>query len=260
VSVAAARALGRIDSPAMASGLLVALNHPREQVRLGAARALGMMGVEGAVEPLQAMLFHGEGATVNITAEALGHIGTPVAAEALLTALADPEMTPRRHAALAALERMGDGALDPLLGMLGSQDVYARRNAAQALGWSQRLSDGIGSPSATEALVQALEDRSAAVRQQAAWALGEIGDPAARAALARAQARDAATEVQLEASMALARIEEQPLATARWPASWAAALSRFQALRWLVLVLSLVGAAWLAAGDRELVLQRVARR
>jgi HEAT repeat protein len=257
VSLAAANALGRINDPAIASGLLVALQHPDDQVRLGAARALGMLGVEGAVEPLRSMLLTGEGPAVNMAAEALGRIGSPAAADALLAALADPEMTPRRHAAQAALEAMGETAVGPLMEMLDSQNVYARRNAAQALGW-------IGSPSATAMLVETLEDSSAVVRRQAAWALGEIGDLSARAALERAQQRDPVDAVQAEAGAALMRIEKQPEMAARWPASWAPALSRFQALRWLVLALSLAGAAWLAvANTRPSLLpafQRVARR
>ena len=184
VSMAASDALGRINDLAAVSGLLIAVDHPSEQVRLGSARALGMMEVEAAVEPLRAMLLRGEGLEVSVAGEALGRIGGPAATDALLTALADPQPTARWHVAMAALERMGEPAVAPLVAMLDSQDARARRNAAQALGW-------IGSSSATEALVHALKrDGDGAVRAQAAWALGEIGDPAARKALERAQMRD----------------------------------------------------------------------
>jgi HEAT repeat protein len=262
VSTAAADALARIDSPAAVSGLLVALDHPDEQVQVSAGRALGMMGVEGAVQSLRAMLMNGDGKAISTAAEALGRIGSPGAIDALLAALADPEMTPRRHAALAALESIGEPAVGALTNMLSNSDPYARTNAAQALGW-------IGSPSATRALVQTLDDRSSLVRDQAAWALGEIGDPAAQKALERAAQRDPSTAVQAEASRALARIEQQPATTTRWSfarslAGLAPALNRLQALRWLFLAASLLGAGWLAATNARLssvpVLQRANRR
>jgi HEAT repeat protein len=239
ISMAAAEALGRIDSPATVSGLLVALDHPDERVQLSAARALGMMAVEGAVQPLRDMLMNGDGAEVSTAAEALGRIGGAEATDALLAALADPDMTPRRHAALAALESIGEPAVGTLTGMLASSDPYARSNAAQALGW-------IGSPSATDALVQALGDKSSLVRSEAAWALGEVGDPAARAALERAQQRDPSAVVQAVAGRSLAAIEQQPTRTSSWVVGLAPALNRFQALRWLILAVSLAGAGWLA--------------
>jgi HEAT repeat protein/photosystem II stability/assembly factor-like uncharacterized protein len=257
ISMAAAEALGRIVDPATTSGLLVALEHPNEQVRLAAARALGMMGVEAAVQPLRAMLLNGDGAAVSTAAEALGRIGGPAATDALLATLADPEMTPRRHASLAALESIGEAAVGPLQEVLTGADPYARANSAEALGW-------IGSPSATEVLVQALGDRSSLVRSQAARALGEIGDPTARTALERVQRRDSSAAVQAQAGRALVRIEQEPIRTGTWLASLAPTLNRLQALRWLILAMSMVGAAWLAATNRRLVTspapQRLSRR
>jgi HEAT repeat protein len=249
VSLAAADALGRIDDPAAVPGLLLAIEHPSEPVRLGVARALGMMGVEAAVAPLRAMLLRGEGLEVSIAGEALGCIGGPAATNALLTALADPQPTARWHVAIAALEDMGEPAVAPLVAMLDSQDAQDRRNAAQALGW-------IGSPSATEALVDVLkQDSDPSVRGQAAWALGEIGDstgmplaPAARRVLERAQLRDPAVEVQTAAQWALSRVPAQSETASGWAARLAPALNALQPVRWLVLALSLAGAAWLMMG------------
>ena len=244
VSLAAADALGRIDDPTAVPGLLLAIEHPYELVRLGAARALGMMGVESAVAPLRTMLLEGEGLEVSVAGEALGRIGGPAATDALLTAMADPQPTGRWHAAMGALERMGESSVSPLVAMLDSQDADARRNAAQALGW-------IRSSSATEALVHALKnDGDVAVRTQAAWALGEIGDPAAQTALERAQLHDSAIEVQTAAEWALSRLPAQSEATVDLATRWASIFSRLQVMRWLVLALSLTGAAWLLVGNR----------
>lgn len=258
VNQAAADALGRIADPASAPGLLVALEHPSEPVRLGAARALGMMQVEAAVEPLRAMLLRGEGSAVSVAGQALGRIGGPAATDALLTALADPLPTARWYVAMAALERMGHSEEPPvsptveaLVAMLEAQDAHARANAAQALGW-------VGSPSATEALVEALEqDKDAGVRSQAAWALGEIGEsagmplaPAARRALEQAQRRDSTTNVQTAAEWALSRMPVRSRASDGLAARWAPVLNQLQPVRWLVLGLSLLGATWLMMGPK----------
>ena len=245
VSLAAATAMGRINDPAAVAGLLVAINHPSEQVRLGSARALGMMQVEAAVDPLQAMLLQGEGLEVSTAGDALGNIGGTAATEALLAALADSQPTARWHAAMAALERIGEPAVTPLLAMLESSDGNTRRTATQALGW-------IGSSSATEALVRALKkDGDDTVRAQAAWALGEIGDPAARSALERAQLHDSAAEVQTAAGWALSRVPVETASVPGWATRWAPALDRLEPMRWLVLALSLAGGAGLMMSGRS---------
>lgn len=257
VGLAAAEALGRIADPGTAGSLLVALEHPEEQVRLNAARALGMMGAEAAVEPLRAMLLAGSRLEIRMAGEALGRIGSPAAVDALLAALAVPAPTARWHVAMSALETMGEPATGPLAAALEGENVYLRRSAAQALGW-------IGSPAATATLVEALTDEDEQVRGQAAWALGEVGDPAARTALERVQTRDTAATVQAAAGAALVRIEQHPVVAAGWPATWAPALQQLQGVRWLILALSLAGAAWLAMSNTQLVflpaLQRTARR
>lgn len=250
VSLAAGRALGQIADPEMAGPLLVALEHPTSQVRLGAARALGMMGAETAVSPLRAMLLQGEGQEVAVAAEALGQIGSPAAVDALLVPLGDLTLTPRRHAALGALEALGAPGVEPLLQELDSDSSHVRQNAAEALGW-------VGTPTAVEPLARTLgRDRDAGVRAQAAWALGQIGDPSAEGALARAAERDPAVDVRGQAEEALAVLAELPAGqggqAARWPASWAPALNRLQPLRWLLLAFSLAGAAWLSLGQGRL--------
>jgi HEAT repeat protein len=249
VRLTAADALGRIKDPAAVPGLLIAIEHPSEQVQLGAARALGMMGIKVAVEPLRAMLLWGEGLEVSVAGEALARIGGPEATDALLSALVDERPTARWHAAMAALDAMGEPAVAPLASMLDSQDVEARRSAAQALGW-------IGSPKATEALVSVLRrDSHPGVRSQAAWALGEISDSSgmplaasACRALERAQLRDPAGEVQIAAEWALSRIPLQSPTAHGWAERLAPALGELQLARWLILGLSLAGAAWLMLG------------
>jgi epoxyqueuosine reductase len=69
-----------------------------------------------------------------------------------------------------------------------------RRNAAVALG-------NVGDPQAAPALARALTDEDPVVRGHAAWALGRIGS--ARAQLDAARARETAPEVRAEIERAL---------------------------------------------------------
>ena len=255
VSLAAARALGLLADPATAGPLLVALEHPAQAVRLGAARALGMMGAETAVAPLRDMLLQGEGQEITVAAEALGQIASPAAINALLVPLEDLTLTARRHAALGALEALGEPAVEPLVQQLDSPSGHIRRNAAEALGW-------VAAPSAEEALLRVVRrDDNADVRARAAWALGQTGTPAAQATLARVAAGDPAMRVRSAAEQALTQLTEQPGSrhsvdngwrASRWISSLAPALNRLQPLRWLFLAFSLAAAAWLAAGRGRL--------
>ncbi len=244
VSQAAGEALGRIADPRTTSELLLALQSPIRQSQHSAATALGMMRAEAAVAPLSAMLLRGDPAMVSVAAEALGRIGSPDATQALLTALADAQMSTRRHTALSAFEAMGESAVAPLQQMLASSpDAPARGNAAEALGW-------IGSPSATAALVQALGDSDSAVRARTAWALGELAVPQARAALERAQARDPSLAVRQASAQALTRIAQEPVVRTSLLVSWALVFSRWVGLLtpvlWgLILAMLLLAAAWL---------------
>jgi HEAT repeat protein len=86
-----------------------------------------MMGTEAAVEPLRAMLLNGKGLEISVAGEALARIGKPAAIDALLPALADPVPTGRWHAAMAALEAVGEPAAGSLVEMLNS-DAETRRN------------------------------------------------------------------------------------------------------------------------------------
>ena len=73
------------------------------------------------------------------------------------------------------------------------------RNAAVALGNS-------GNPAAVPSLVAALGDADPLVRGHAAWALGRIGDDAARGALDRARRREPSAEARAEIDAALASV------------------------------------------------------
>jgi epoxyqueuosine reductase len=77
------------------------------------------------------------------------------------------------------------------------------RNAAVALG-------NTGDRGAVPALVGALGDPDADVRGHAAWALGRLGGPDARASLQVAREREPEDEVRREMETALANVDERP--------------------------------------------------
>ncbi len=89
-----------------------------------------------------------------------------------------------------------------LIASLGDTDPEVRNAAAQALG-------NLGDPRAVEALMRALRsDSDAGVRAMAAWALGEIEDPRAVPALGEALRRDQDAHVREMAAWALGEIED----------------------------------------------------
>lgn len=88
-------------------------------------------------------------------------------------AVADQDLDPPiREATVTALRQMGDDALLGLLSLLHDSQWRIRQNTAWALG-------EIGDSAAVPALVEALHDSDSAVSAAAATALGYIGDTAA---------------------------------------------------------------------------------
>jgi epoxyqueuosine reductase len=127
----------------------------------------------------------------------------------------DLRLSPERSRLdLAGLLGLGEAAYEETF--RGSAMKRARlsglkRNAALAMG-------NRGEPRYVEPLARALAaDDDPVVRGAAAWALGRIGGPAARRALAGAAGRDADEEVRREAAAALAAAAPAPPAAAAAP-------------------------------------------
>jgi len=72
-----------------------------------------------------------------------------------------------RRPYVGALERIGEQAVDPLIGLLKDPDPSLRQIAASTLG-------RIGSPRAVDALIESLSDKDSNIRWDAARALGQI--------------------------------------------------------------------------------------
>lgn len=262
---AAARALGLLGDANAVPALLTAAQGNNPQVATAAVESLGILQEDSAVPTLASLLTKPQAASLATVAEALAAIGTPDAFVTLHAALASDTITPARHAAMGALERLGSAAVPGLLEQVGSESAVVQRNAIEMLGW-------IADPAATDALAAALQASDPAVRSQAAWALGEtlanVAEPgdvqiAARQSLAATAAGDLSPDVRMHATQSLARLPQQPVVVADASASDAAVASSSYApvgqraglqlpawlaaalpvLRWLVLGLALAAIA-----------------
>ncbi len=134
-------------------------------------------------------------------ATAIGAIGHPAGKDMLEAAL-DADAPEVRAAAAAALRHIrGNTEGLALVPLLSDPDDRVVLEAARTLGHVREAA-------AVDALAAVLEDetRPAFVRRDAAWALGKIGDGAARAALERAEVDDPSMLVRGAARAALASL------------------------------------------------------
>jgi HEAT repeat protein len=122
----------------------------------------------------------------------------------LLTLLQNPTGT---HIA-EILPRFGAVVVEPLIGLLKSENAVSRLHAAMALGLT-------GDHRAVEPLIIALKDWNERVREVAAEALGRLGDERALDALVDVQAQDVKLPVRQAATTALRRIPTQSVARAQ---------------------------------------------
>lgn len=111
---------------------------------------------------------------------ALGTIGHPAANPALAAAMGDPSAVVRATAVRAWFQIRGQSLATPVVPLLADTDTVVRRESAAVVG---QFRDAEGR-AALEDLV--LNDPDPAVRRNAAWALGEIGDSASYDVLTQA--------------------------------------------------------------------------
>jgi HEAT repeat protein len=116
----------------------------------------------------------------------------------LRKALAGPVWVARRNAAWALGALKDSEAVPALIDALKDTDAGVREQVAWALG-------AIGDHRAVDALVAALGDSAGGVRKQSAWALGAIGDRRAVQGLTKAL-KDADAGVRKQAAWALGAI------------------------------------------------------
>lgn len=192
---AAARALSAIDpasptpdQPPPIADLTKELAAADPAARARAACALREHGeaAAAAIQPLVRLL--GDGSPVD-----------PAVCEQRWRRNLENVTTPGEQAA-TALVAIGTRAFEPVLGTLRSHLWIARKNSAWALG-------ALDDRRAVAALIEALKDVDAAVREQVAWALGAIDDASAVPALIDAL-RDTSDKVRAQAAWALGAIDD----------------------------------------------------
>ena len=193
---ATAESLGSIGDPQAVPPLAVALEDEHWSVRCAAAAALGRLRSPKAT-PALLLRLQDEDATVRRAAVmALGELGDPRAASQLTLALQDPAL---QASALEALRRLGAAALPDVERGFAAAGAEARRLMVDLVG---RLEDR----RARKLLMAALADDEAAVRADAALALGDGGFLDAMRPLMDLKATDPSAEVRQAAALALKKL------------------------------------------------------
>lgn len=170
VQEAAVAILKDLGDSRSVDALIGCLTNPNWVMRMHAAKGLGLIGDERAVVPLVPLLIDSVKAVRADATEAMSLIGRP-ALPTLIAALRHQEWLMRLQAC-EVLGRFGlPEAVEPLCHvMLNDRDAAVRQDAGKALG-------AIGNVGALEALAQALTDLD--VRPFAVEALGKLKDPRA---------------------------------------------------------------------------------
>lgn len=163
---AAALALGRIGEPRALESLVAALGDEQYLVRMMAAQALGKIDDVRAGGSLVRLLDDESAWVQRVAAHALGKIKDPEAIAALERTLRDAAPATKREAAWA-LGQISGPAVVSLIACLQAEDVAVRRAALGGLSGADPRIEG--------ALIEALDDEDAQVRESAAWKLGFRG-------------------------------------------------------------------------------------
>jgi len=166
---AASRALIAIGAAAV-TPLLDWLRDPGSEEPV--AGILAVIGDSRAIDALIGALSSSNWIVRMHAAKGLGKIGDSRAVDPLIPLLQDKVKAVREEAA-AAMSAIGTAAIPELLRALKHPEWLVRLHAVEALGRMR-------SPDATDSLLHVLfNDADASVREDAAHALGEIGDPRA---------------------------------------------------------------------------------
>ena len=175
VKTAATHALAAIGEPAVVE-LGSCLQDPDLSVQEAAASILSTTADARVLEPLTSALLSQDWVVRMHAARAMGRLGDPRSVETLMLLLHD-RVPAVRDESVAVLTSIGEAAVTPLVEALDHDDWRVRLRAVEAL-------CVLRPPTAVLPLVARLQhDPDTAVRQEAARALGDIGDRGAADAL-----------------------------------------------------------------------------
>jgi len=207
VRLGAVTAVGHIDSASAAPALIRRLREDSyAPVRRTAAWALGQLEAQTAADALAGALATDKDASVReMSAWALGQMEAKSATRALLAAARSDDHAGTRETAVWALGQIDDRAIATSLGGLlaGERNAQVRATLAWALGQLEVKP-------APQSLIDAVKDTATHVRVVAAWALSQIGDPAAIPAVRTALAKEKDGDAQKAEVRALIHSSEEP--------------------------------------------------
>ncbi len=197
----AAESLGKIGDRSAVGFVLPLADDSDPAVRAAAVQALGRLASRPTQEVIVALARSLEDPVdaIKLTASmAIGEVEPdPAQLKPVANLLHSPDSKVRRAAVHALLQVDAGDKLPELVVALRDVDTDVRQGAVAALGES-------GRPAMTAELLRRLaEDASPAVRTEAAYHLGKVGDRDVRLALGRAAARDAERGVRRWADAAL---------------------------------------------------------
>jgi HEAT repeat protein/beta-lactamase regulating signal transducer with metallopeptidase domain len=196
-------AMGQIDDPDGVPALVGVLDDADVEVRRTAIWALGAIDSPAAIGPLGRALSDADPEARRSAIYSLGQIGTAEIVGPLSAAVTDADVGVREQAVWALGQARVPAAIAPLTRALSDTSIAVRRHAAAALGTNRSVEAVV---EAVPALSEVLRrDPDAEVRQQAAWALGQIDSPAGVPALSAALG-DADPEVATLAAYSLGQI------------------------------------------------------
>jgi len=168
VRTAATSALEYIGEPAVVE-LGVCLRDPELSVQEAAASVLSTIADDRVLDPLISALLSPDWVVRMHAVKAVHRLGDGKAASTLVLLLQD-KVPAVRYEAVSALKNLGHASLPPLLESFKNSDWRVRLRATEALG-------ELGMPGAIPRLLEVLtKDPDTAIRQDAARALGKIGD------------------------------------------------------------------------------------
>lgn len=205
VRLTAAQALGKITAPDTVGALVRSLDDADPAVRAMSAWSLGQFGedvLDQAGLALAGRLDDPSPDVKQAAAQALGSVGgTHTIIELLTERLRHPNVHTRRAVVQALTWLEAESAHHALIAALADPDAQVRQGAVAALG---ETVNPLSLPAIRERL---LNDADAGVRGEAAFRLGKFGDATVVPALRSASARDSNAVVRGWASWALEQIE-----------------------------------------------------
>ena len=176
-------------------GLRQQLDSPDADMRIAAAKALAEAKDTAAVMKLCEHLADSVPDVRKECARALGKIGDARAAQPLAAFYGKETIEDVADAGARALVHLGQAAVKPLIGLLGSIRPSVRAGAARGLG-------RLAARDAVDPLIWLLDDRDESVRIAAVFALRQIGDARGLDAIAR-KVQDTDEDVESAAEKAL---------------------------------------------------------